>query len=101
MAEMGWCPSGRLFEAAACGAPLLSDNWEGLDAFFTPGEEILVAGATAEALAALDMPDAELKRMAANARERVLAEHTSAKRAEDLLAALDAPALRPALAVGA
>jgi spore maturation protein CgeB len=101
MAEMGWCPSGRLFEAAACGAPLLSDNWEGLDAFFTPGEEILVAGATAEALGALDLADAELKRIAANARERVLAEHTSMKRAEDFLAALDTPALGPALAVGA
>ena len=95
MAEMGWCPSGRLFEAAACGTPLLSDSWAGLDAFFTPGEEILVAGSTSDALAALDLPDAELKRIARRARERVLAEHTSARRAEDLLAALDAPALRP------
>ena len=43
MARMGWCPSGRLFEAAACGAPILSDWWEGLDAFFEPGREILVA----------------------------------------------------------
>ena len=42
MAEMGWCPSGRLFEAAACGAPMLTDAWEGLDAFFEPGREILV-----------------------------------------------------------
>ena len=40
---MGYCPSGRLFEAAACGAPILSDWWEGLEAFFEPGEEILVA----------------------------------------------------------
>lgn len=87
MAEMGWCPSGRLFEAAACGAPLLSDTWEGLDAFFAPGEEILVARNTADALDAIDLPDAELKRIAANARARVLAEHTSDRRVEELLAA--------------
>ena len=43
MARMGWCPSGRLFEAAACGAPILTDAWDGLDTFFTPGDEILVA----------------------------------------------------------
>src|SRR5205807_2626504 len=40
MVDMGWCPSGRLFEAAACGAAILSDTWEGLDSFFAPGEEI-------------------------------------------------------------
>ncbi len=37
MAAMGWCPSGRLFEAAACGAPILTDAWPGLEDFFTPG----------------------------------------------------------------
>ena len=41
MAAMGWCPSGRLFEAAACGTALLSDTWDGLDHFFVPGHEIL------------------------------------------------------------
>ncbi len=46
MADMGHCPSGRLFEAAACGAPILSDWWAGLDEFFTPGVEILVARGT-------------------------------------------------------
>ena len=89
MAEMGWCPSGRLFEAAACGAPVLSDAWEGLDHFFTPGEEILLATNTGDALAALDLSDAELKRIARNARERTLAEHTSDKRAAELLAAVE------------
>jgi spore maturation protein CgeB len=82
---MGWCPSGRLFEAAACGAPILSDSWEGLDAFFTPGEEILVARETADSLAALGLADSELRRIGGNARDRVLGEHTSAKRADDLL----------------
>ncbi|MGN6126796.1 MAG: glycosyltransferase family protein, partial [Humibacter sp.] len=37
------CPSGRMFEAAACGAPIISDWWEGLDTLFTPGEEIVIA----------------------------------------------------------
>jgi spore maturation protein CgeB len=89
MAEMGWCPSGRLFEAAACGAPILSDWWEGLDAFFEPGRDILVGRTSEDAVAALDLADAELKRIAANARERVLAEHTSAQRALDFEAAIE------------
>ena len=84
MAEMGWCPSGRLFEAAACGAPILSDWWEGLDGFFEPGQEILIARETDDAVAALDLPDAELRRIAKAGRERTLDEHTSAHRAKEL-----------------
>jgi spore maturation protein CgeB len=90
MAQMGWCPSGRLFEAAACGVAVLSDEWEGLEHFFIPGSEILVARTEGDALAALDLTDAELKRIGRAARERVLAEHTSERRAIDLLAALEA-----------
>jgi spore maturation protein CgeB len=98
MAEMGWCPSGRLFEASACGTAVLSDGWDGLDAFFEPGEEILVAQTTEDAIAALDLTDAEIRRIAAAGRERTLAEHTSAKRAETLesiLKAATAPAASP------
>jgi spore maturation protein CgeB len=84
MAEMGWCPSGRLFEAAACGAPILSDAWEGLDTFFEPGSEILVASTTDEAVSTLDLTDRELRRIAAASRDRTLREHTSGKRAEEL-----------------
>jgi spore maturation protein CgeB len=103
MARMGYCPSGRLFEAAACGVPILSDDWEGLDRFFAPGREILVARSTAEALEALALPRADLARIAAAARERTLAEHTAERRARqmlDLFAAPPAavPALEPALA---
>ena len=99
MAAMGWCPSGRLFEAAACGCPILSDRFEGLDAFFEPDREILLADDTADALAALDRDDAELFRLARAARDRTLEEHTADRRAETLLALLDsarapAPALR-------
>ena len=85
MAAMGWCPSGRLFEAAACGAPILSDTWEGLDAFFTPGQEILTASTAADALAALDLGDRELARIARAARDRVLGQHTSAHRAAEFV----------------
>jgi spore maturation protein CgeB len=84
MADTGFCPSGRLFEAAACGAPILSDEWGGLDSFFTPGQEILVAHDTADAVAALDLSDAELSAVAQAARERTLAEHTAARRALEL-----------------
>ena len=85
MAAMGWCPSGRLFEAAACGTPVLSDWWEGLDAFFTPGSEILIADGPDAAVAALDRPAAELERIGRRARERVLDEHRSAHRARELV----------------
>lgn len=84
MAAYGWCPSGRLFEAAACGAPLLTDVWEGLETFFTPGEELLLARSAEDVLAALDQTPAELSRMAARARDRVLSEHTAAHRARQL-----------------
>jgi spore maturation protein CgeB len=90
MAEMGYCPSGRLFEAAACGTPLLSDGWEGLEQFFTPGAEILIAGDTHTALEAIQLSDAELTRLARAARERTLEEHTAERRAQDLEAALSA-----------
>lgn len=101
MAEMGWCPSGRLFEAAACGVAILSDTWEGLDSFFAPGREILVARNSDDAVAALDLGDAEIARIAAAARERVLAGHTSMHRARELLAALEQPQSRqqPAAAI--
>ncbi len=89
MARMGWCPSGRLFEAAACGAPILSDCWEGLDAFFEPGREILIAETTGEALAALALPPGELEAIAHRARERTLDEHTATRRAREMIAALE------------
>ena len=88
MAAMGWCPSGRLFEAAACGCPVLSDRWDGLDAFFTAGEEVLLASTPEEATAALDLGPARLRQIGEAARERFMREHTSAHRADELLAHL-------------
>lgn len=84
MADMGYCPSGRLFEAAACGVPVLSDNWEGLESFYTPGSEILVAHSTGDAIAAITAPTAELARIGRAARERTLSCHTADVRAGEL-----------------
>lgn len=85
MADLGWCPSGRLFEAAACGCPVISDEWRGLDDFFAPGAEILLARSRDDVLAALEAGEDDLCRIGAAARERVAAGHTSAHRAETLL----------------
>jgi spore maturation protein CgeB len=84
MAEMGFCPSGRLFEAAACGTAIVSDWWEGLDGFFTPGEEILIAHDTDAAVAALDLSDLERSAIGRRGRERALDCHTAAIRAREL-----------------
>lgn len=89
MAEMGWCPSGRLFEAAACKAPLLSDDWPGLNEFFAPGQEILIARDAKDTLAALTMADAELQHIAGRAYERTMDQHTSDKRAAELISLLE------------
>jgi spore maturation protein CgeB len=90
MAAMGYCPSGRLFEAAACGCPILSDEWDGIDAFYEPGREILIARSADDALAAIDADDTKLRRIAAAARERTLEEHTADHRAAELEWALTA-----------
>ena len=95
MATMGYCPSGRLFEAAACGTPILSDWWEGLDAFFEPGREILVASTAEEALAALDRRGGELAAIGRAGRERTLACHTAQVRAAELEALLERASSSP------
>jgi len=85
MAANGWCPSGRFFEAAACGTPLLTDAWDGLDAFFDPGRDLRVVSRAEEVEEALKMPDEVLESMAAQARRRTLEEHTGSVRARQLL----------------
>jgi spore maturation protein CgeB len=85
MIEAGWSPSVRLFEAAACGVPIISDWWEGLDSFFEPGREILIARSSGDVLHYLrDLPDEERRAIGVRARNRVLAEHTAAHRAAEL-----------------
>lgn len=90
MARMGYCPSGRLFEAAACGAAIVTDEWAGLDAFFQPGVEIFVARNTADVIEAMQLPPTEIARIANAGRERVLNSHTAAHRAVELEMILDA-----------
>lgn len=89
MAKWGHCPSGRLFEAAACGTPVVSDTWDGLDEFFEPGKEILLANTTEEAVEAMSLPPGDLARIAGAARKRALADHTAERRAEQLLEYLE------------
>ncbi len=84
MARMGYCPSGRLFEAAACGVAIVSDEWEGLETFFQPGVEIIVARDTEDVIAAMQLPHAEFERIARAGRQRVLESHTAAHRAAEL-----------------
>jgi nucleoside-diphosphate-sugar epimerase len=81
MIAAGWSPSVRLFEAAACGTPILSDRWQGLDTLFRPGGEILIADTTDESVAALSRDAAALGRAA---QARVLDGHTSHHRAAEL-----------------
>ena len=88
MRRMGYCPSGRLFEAAACGAAIISDAWPGLEMFFEPGKEILIASDSDDVVAALETPREQHSRMGRAARERFLAAHTATHRAQELEAIL-------------
>jgi spore maturation protein CgeB len=85
MIKAGYSPSIRLFEAAACARPIISDRWDGLDQFFKPGEEILVADSGQDILRYLrEISDEERERIGERARARVLAGHTAAHRASEL-----------------
>jgi spore maturation protein CgeB len=90
MAAMGYCPSGRLFEAAACGIPVLSDWWAGLDDFFQPGEEILIARSSDDTLAALQRDAGELRAIGLRARQRAIDCHTAEIRAREFVDLIEA-----------
>jgi spore maturation protein CgeB len=84
MVAAGYSPSVRLFEASACGATILSDDWPGLSQFLTPGEEILLSQTAQETADILvELTDAQRLRIGDRARERILAEHTSVHRARE------------------
>jgi spore maturation protein CgeB len=85
MVRAGFSPSVRLFEAAACGTPIITDDWPGLKTLFRPGEEILVATNAREVLSILQTtPEHVAREIGSRARERVLREHTSSHRAAEL-----------------
>jgi spore maturation protein CgeB len=85
MRAAGWSPSMRLFEAAACGTAIITDDWPGLEQFFVPEKEILVAQSADDVLRALVETSVEARlSMAARARQRVLREHTATRRVDQL-----------------
>jgi spore maturation protein CgeB len=85
MIAAGWSPSVRLFEAAACGTPIVSDRWPGIESLLVPHQEILLVDRTADVLDILRRcGEDERLRLAERARKRILAEHTAAHRAGEL-----------------
>ena len=100
MIAAGWSPSVRLFEAGACGTPIISDVWEGIDDLFAPGREIILARDTQTVVEAL-ASDAEA--IGTAARDRVLAAHSADHRAAELETLLDqrSASQRAPLAAGA
>ena len=85
MRQAGFSPSVRLFEAAACGTPIISDTWDGLADILRPDSEVLLAESEADILGYVrDLPEERRLQVGARARARVLAEHTAAHRAGEL-----------------
>jgi spore maturation protein CgeB len=85
MIKAGYSPSVRLFEAAACGTPIISDYWDGIESVFEPGTEILISHSSEETIKYLtQISEEERKAIGEKARQKVLTEHTAAHRAEEL-----------------
>jgi len=106
MRAAGYSPSVRLFEAAACGTPIISDAWRGMHDFFEPGSEILLAYCSEDVLRfARDLPENKRLEIGLRARNRVLQQHTGRQRAKELVsyveqirgrnASFRAPVVRP------
>ncbi len=91
MRRYGWSPASRLFEAAACGACIISDTWTGLDSVLEPGHELLLAESAADVAAHLDaLTPTRRAAIGQAARKRVLRQHTFASRAEQVDGAISA-----------
>jgi nucleoside-diphosphate-sugar epimerase/spore maturation protein CgeB len=83
MIAAGWSPSVRLFEAASCATPVISDQWDGIESLFDPGREIILAGCADDVVSRLSSRD-DPAAIGQAARERILANHTAAHRAAEL-----------------
>jgi spore maturation protein CgeB len=83
MVKAGYSPSVRIFEAAGCGTAIISDAWPGLESFFRINEEILLASSSADVISFLKMDQHKAMKIGRRAQERVLAEHSAARRALD------------------
>ncbi|HET7307103.1 MAG TPA: glycosyltransferase [Gammaproteobacteria bacterium] len=98
MARFGYSPATRVFEAAGAGACLITDSWQGIEEFFAPGEEILVAESGAEVASIVqDLSGDEARRIGQAALARVRADHTYASRAAEVDALLQSTPLHPSL----
>lgn len=85
MIAAGYSPSVRLFEAAACATPIISDYWNGLETFFLPGNEILVASTATDVWSYLsEITESQRVEIGLRARAKILARHTSEHRAREL-----------------
>ena len=83
MAAVGFSPPTRIFEAAGAGACLITDNWKGIEIFFEPDKEILVAGGPEDLVGYLrSVSESEAKQIGGNMRARALRDHTYALRAQ-------------------
>ena len=90
MIQAGWSPSVRLFEAAACATPIISDRWEGIDDLLTPDREIILADGSEDVILALSTRTAgDAAAMGGAARAKVLAGHTARHRAAELEAHIE------------
>ncbi len=90
MIKAGYSPSVRLFEAAACGVPIISDHWDGIESIFEPGKEILIARSTEDVLEYFrNISEEERKQIGINARNKVLKYHTAKARARELVDYVD------------
>jgi spore maturation protein CgeB len=81
MVKAGYSPSVRIFEAAGCGTTIISDAWPGLETFFKLNEEILLASSSTDVISFLKMDEQQAMKIGRRARERVLTEHSAARRA--------------------
>src|SRR3954469_9822552 len=85
MIKAGYSPSVRLFEAAACGTPIISDYWDGIDSIFEIGTEILISKSADDTISYLtDISEQERKAIGERTRQKVLNHHTAAHRASEL-----------------
>jgi spore maturation protein CgeB len=93
MIAAGWSPSVRLFEAAACGTPIISDRWNGLTELLPEHDAVLVADDTDRVVAALtNLAESDRRRIGQRARSIVLDAHTGVARARELLRQVEAAA---------
>lgn len=91
MVQAGYSPSVRLFEAAGCGAAIISDCWTGLETFFAPGTEILLPDSSSDVVRYLQgLTENEARVIGRRAQERVIAEHSAQKRAQQFESLVEA-----------